>query len=161
MDWQSFRKSYKATHGRATQQDISNAYKQYKTEGVEKPPRRLSPRPSPVRGRSPIRHTASRLSLRDIEKQAKDKEFYIVVLYANWCGHCQAMKQQLGDKMQNRDKIVFIEESQLAPGTTDFFPHVLYFEKGIKQPDLTVNDVYSYMNIKPSTVPCTHLFCKV
>jgi len=144
MDWHAFRKSYMTTHGKSAQKAISDAYQKYKSELA---PRR-SPRASPIRGRSPMRHAASQISLRDLEKQASTKDFYIVVLYADWCGHCQAMKQKLGTKMHNSDKIVFLEEKQLEKGTTDFFPHVLYFEYGKRQGDLTVNDVYNYMHIK-------------
>jgi thiol-disulfide isomerase/thioredoxin len=95
-----------------------------------------------VRGRSPVR--SKKLTLKDVEKMAADKKFLIVVVYADWCGHCKDMKQKLGNKMKDTDKIVFVEQQKMD-GLSDYFPRVMYFENGERQNDLTVDNVYDYL----------------
>ena len=76
---------------------------------------------------------------------AKNKNFLIVVLYADFCGHCADMKEKLGSKMKNTDKIMFYSDEMIDPSLTNSFPRVLYYENGEKQNDLTVDDVYDYL----------------
>jgi len=97
------------------------------------------------RGRSPVR--SKKLTLKQIEKMASDKKFLIIVLYADWCGHCQEMKQKLGNKMKDTEKIIFVESNKMDDSLKDYFPHVMYYENGKRQKDLNVENVYEYLNI--------------
>lgn len=107
-----------------------------------------------IRGRSPVRKSkaiartnldsSKKLTLKDIERMAADKKFLIVVVYADWCGHCKDMKQKLGKKMKDTEKIIFVEQQKMD-GLSDYFPRVMYFENGERQQDLTVDNVYDYL----------------
>lgn len=88
---------------------------------------------------------AALLTMKDFDKMAKGKKFLIVVLYADWCGHCTAMRDKLGNKMKNTDTIVFYEDGTLDESVKDYFPHVLYYENGDRRKDLTVEDVVTYL----------------
>lgn len=85
-----------------------------------------------------------KLTLKDIDQLAKGKPYLIVVLYADWCGHCKNLVEKLGPKMKNTDKIMFYNEDKIDNVTT-YFPRILYYENGVKQEDLTVDDVYDYL----------------
>jgi hypothetical protein len=99
---------------------------------------------TPRRQSLPIK---GKMTLNDFNQMAQGKKFLIVVIYANRCSHCQDMKKRLGSKMKNTDKIVFYEEKQLDDSLKKFFPHVLYYQDGKKQSDLTVDDVYTYLHV--------------
>jgi len=88
----------------------------------------------------------SKLTLKDMNELAKGKKFLIVVVYADWCGHCQEMKKRLGSKMKDTDKIIFLEDQRVDDSLKDFFPHVYYYQDGARQNDLTVEDVYTYLH---------------
>lgn len=65
-----------------------------------------------------------------IENYTKDKPMVMVVIYANWCGHCRAMKQELGSKMVNSNDLIFLEDSQIADDLKDFYPHIHIYRYG-------------------------------
>jgi hypothetical protein len=98
------------------------------------------------RGRSPVRKN-KKLTMKDIENMAAKQKFLIVVLYADFCGHCMEMKEKLGNKMKNSEKLMFVEEHNMSDEIKDYFPHVLYFENGERQKDLNVDNVYDYLNV--------------
>jgi thiol-disulfide isomerase/thioredoxin len=98
------------------------------------------------RGRSPIRKN-KKLTMKDIETMAAKQKFLIVVLYADFCGHCVEMKEKLGKKMKNSEKLMFVEEHDMSDEIKDYFPHVLYYENGERQKDLNVDNVYDYLNV--------------
>lgn len=89
---------------------------------------------------------SSLLSMKDFDTMAKGKEFLIVVLYADWCGHCQNMKTKLGNKMKNTDTIKFYNEKTLSEDVKDYYPKVLYYENGDRRKDLTVDAVFDYLD---------------
>lgn len=130
MNWNEFRASYYKTHGSTSRQQLSQEYHVYKNK--------LSKQ---IKIRSPVK----KLTLKDINDMAKGKKFIIIVIYANWCGHCQEMKQRLGKKMKNTEKIVFIEENKLDNQLKEYYPRVLYYQDSKRQKDLTVDDVYTYL----------------
>ncbi|HSW76704.1 MAG TPA: protein disulfide isomerase family protein [Candidatus Saccharimonadales bacterium] len=161
MDWNTYRQYHRQQHGNVSRAKLSQDYQQYRQSQTRplspsrtiSPARTISP-PRTVRKlrSSPLKKQASPrvhhlMTLNDIEQMAKTKSFLIVVLYADWCGHCQAMKAKLGNKMRNYDKLIFVEEKAMDDKLKDHFPHILYYEDGKRQPDLTVNDVYNYLNL--------------
>lgn len=83
----------------------------------------------------------------DFLNECKDKPFLLVVIYADWCGHCQRMKQTLGDKFQQYDKLIFIEESNVDPALRDYYPHIRLYQNG-QTKDLTVQDLYQVLGVK-------------
>ena len=72
--------------------------------------------------------------------------FLIVVIYADFCGHCRDMKQRLGRKMKNTEKIMFISDNQLDNSLKEYYPRILYYQDGKRDSDLDVEDVYTYLN---------------
>ena len=81
-----------------------------------------------------------------IEEYVSDHPYHIVVIYADWCGHCQAMKQKLGDKFQQYNYLTFLEESDVDPELLDHFPHVHIYKKGVRT-DGKVEDVYKLLDL--------------
>ena len=176
MNWNEFRKSYSQKYGSTTRQQLSHEYALYKQKSPSRrlpslktiPSRQLSPvknqsrrLPSlkPLRQLSPVNQSrqlsnqsslspqrGSKLTLKDMNELAKGKKFLIVVVYADWCGHCQEMKKRLGSKMKDTDKIIFLEDKRVDDSLKDFFPHVYYYQDGARQNDLTVEDVYTYLH---------------
>ena len=91
---------------------------------------------------------SSKLTLKDIDVMAQNKPIFIAVLYSNNCIHCQDMMEKLGSKMKDTDNLKFIEEARLSGDTTDYFPHLLYYEQGKRKKDLNVADLYNYLGVK-------------
>lgn len=122
------------------------------------PKRMASPKKLPKRIASPkkdlkmspkrngYKPLSKKVTIKDIEGMAADKKFLIVVLYADWCGHCKDMKEKLGNKMKNTDKIVFYE-SENMDNLTDYYPRVMYFENGERQRDLNLDNVFDYFSL--------------
>lgn len=110
-------------------------------------PTRLSSNPSPTRlsRARPVKLDNQKLTQADLNQMAKGKNFLIIVIYADWCGHCQTMMKKLGPKMKDTEKIKFIEEKNQDVATS--FPTVMYYEEGKRQDDLNVNEVYKYLKI--------------
>lgn len=88
-----------------------------------------------------------KMTLKDIENMAEGKKFLIVVLYGDFCGHCRDMKDKLGNKMKNTDKLIFVEANNMDEELKDYFPHVMYYENGERQKDLTVDNIYDYLSV--------------
>lgn len=145
MNWNEFRANYYQTHGATSRQKLSQEYTNYKNKlsKQNKVIQKRSPVKSPRRVRSP---TKSKLTLKDIENMAKNKRFVIFVLYSNNCGHCRDMEKRLGKKMKNTEKIMFLSDDKLSDELKDFYPHVYYYQNGQRQKDLTVDDVYTYLD---------------
>ena len=171
MDWSQYRTSHLETYGPTTRQQLSKDYQLYKKNLKLKSP---SIRPSllnaSVKSRSPAKavkpivrspakvvqpivrspvktivNKSKKLTLKDIEQMAKNKKFLIIVLYADWCSHCSAMREKLGPKMKNTDKIMFYNDEMIDQSLTNSFPKIMYYENGERQNDLTVDDVYDYL----------------
>lgn len=100
----------------------------------------------PLRQTSPLK-SQKKMTLKDIENMAEGKKFFIVVLYGDFCGHCRDMKERLGDKMKNTEKLIFVEANNMAEELKDYFPHVMYYENGERQKDLNVDNIYDYLSI--------------
>ena len=47
--------------------------------------------------------------------------------------------------MKNTDKIMFYNETALDDSLKEYYPRILYYENGKRQPDLKVDDVYEYL----------------
>ena len=159
MNWSEFRTSYANKHGPTTMSKLSVEYEKYKKSSKASPKKIIKASPKkPIRA-SPKKvsaildpriksgRTIKKMSIHDIENLAKDKKFLIVVLYADWCGHCKELKQKLGSKMRNTDKIIFVEANDMDDNLKDYFPHILYYENGKKQSDLNVDNVYGYLSV--------------
>ena len=84
-------------------------------------------------------------TMKDFDQMANNKEFLIIVLYADWCGHCQQMKTKLGKKMKDTDKIKFYNEKTLDDSVKDRYPQVLYYENGDRRKDLPITAVFDYL----------------
>jgi thiol-disulfide isomerase/thioredoxin len=90
---------------------------------------------------------------RDVEEYAHDKPYLMVVVYADWCGHCKSMIDKLGNKFQQYDKLIFLEERQVNDDFKDYFPHVHIYQYG-QQTEGTVDDLYNLLGLPPkSTLP--------
>lgn len=153
MNWNTFRTEYVKKHGRTNRDTLSRAYQQSK-----KSPRRRSPPNSPRYTPSRYttrmyerqyanKNTTGKLTQKDFDNDAKNLPQLVVVLYADWCAHCQAMKERLGKKMKNTQTIKFIEANKLDDAVTDYFPRILYYQDGKKQKDLSVDDLYNHLGV--------------
>ena len=83
----------------------------------------------------------------DVEDYVRDDPYHVVVVYANWCGHCRQMIQKLGDKFQNYDILTFLEESQVDQDLLDYFPHVRVYQYG-QADEGSVKDVYDLLQVE-------------
>lgn len=90
--------------------------------------------------------TSQLVSKSYLDHLARNKPFLVVVIYANWCRHCQAMKRRLGNKMQNYSNLIFCEENSVTRDLRDYFPHVRIYESGVER-DGSLNDVYSLLHV--------------
>ncbi len=82
-----------------------------------------------------------------LEQYVKNDPYHIVVIYADWCGHCQDMKEKLGDKFQQYNHLTFLESENLADELLDHFPHVHIYENGVRR-DGRLRDVYNLIEGK-------------
>lgn len=85
------------------------------------------------------------LKMNDFDNMARNKEFFIIVLYADWCGHCRNMKSKLGNKMKNTASIQFYNENTLDESVKDHYPQVLYYEHGARRKDLSIDAVFDFL----------------
>ena len=76
-----------------------------------------------------------------VDKKARNMPYLMVVIYADWCGHCVQMKEKLGEYFQQYDILNFLEESEVDPELKDYFPHVHIYKNGKRQ-DGSLEDVY-------------------
>ena len=161
MDWSQYRTSHLETYGPTTRQQLSKDYQLYK-KNLKSSSIRPSLLNASVKSRSPAKavkpivrspakaivkapNKSKKITLKDIEEMAKNKKFLIIVLYADWCSHCSAMREKLGPKMKNTDKIMFYNDEMIDQSLTNSFPKIMYYENGERQNDLTVDDVYDYL----------------
>ena len=87
----------------------------------------------------------SLITKRNIEDYAKNTEYLMVVVYAKFCVHCQNMIKKLGDKFQQYDKLIFLEDQQVDDDYKDFYPHVHIYKYGIEY-DGKLDDLYNLFN---------------
>lgn len=87
----------------------------------------------------------------DLENYANDYPNCMFVIYANWCGHCQTMKEKLGKYFNlNYDIIMFLEESEISNDLKDYFPHIHVYENGVRR-DGSLDELYDWIdNFKQS-----------
>ena len=81
-----------------------------------------------------------------LSKKFKDQPYHMVVIYADWCGHCQHMKQFLGDKFKSREDLTFYSEDKVDRSFKDYFPHVYVFNYG-KARDTVVEELYDLLDV--------------
>lgn len=68
---------------------------------------------------------------RNWESFVQGKKSCLVVVYADWCGHCKDMKKKLGHKIAGNDRVLFIEEKNLPNNlNVSGFPTVIRFSNG-------------------------------
>lgn len=146
MNWNEFRSHYYQKNGSTSRQQLAEAYTSYKNNKSKRIVKSPVRSPRRIAATSPKRVKSSGITLNDINQMAKGKKFLIVVLYADWCGHCQMMKKRLGRKMKDGDKIVFISDDRLDSSLKEYYPKIIYFEDSKRQKDLTVDDVFLYLN---------------
>ena len=86
-----------------------------------------------------------------LEDYAAQYPYCMFVIYADWCGHCQNMKQKLGKYFDiNYDVILFLEEADVSKELKDYFPHIRVYENG-KERDGNVEELYQLIdNFKKS-----------
>ena len=77
----------------------------------------------------------------EIDEYVAGHQYHIVVIYADWCGHCKTMKERLGPKFQQYNILTFLESENLDPEILDYFPHVHIYENGVRR-DGSLRDVY-------------------
>lgn len=85
-----------------------------------------------------------KVTAQELDQFAKTKPFLMVVLYANWCGHCKEMIKRLGPKMRNYDELLFLEQRYVDENLAPYFPRVLIYHKGVPR-EGTVEDVYAVL----------------
>lgn len=85
------------------------------------------------------------ITLQDLDKLADNKPLFVVVLYANWCPHCQTMISRLGDKMKQYQQLRFFEESEISPQLREYYPRVIVYHYGVPQ-EGTLAYVYSLLH---------------
>ncbi|SRR5258708_8985518 len=164
MNYNQYRTYHYDTYGPSSRQVLSKNWITYKKTGVKSPIKNKGKSPvrtlikSPVKSKvkyapsfksdvknvKPVK-TGNLLTMKDIENMAKNKKFLIIVLYANFCSHCRDMKEKLGNKFKNTDKIKFYEEATLDDSLKEYYPHILYYEDGEQKEDLTADNLYSYL----------------
>lgn len=88
--------------------------------------------------------TAKKLTLTEIQNLAKDKKIFIVVLWAEWCGFCNELKQQISFK--DKDYIIFRESKTIDNNLTNYYPRILYYKNGKKQEDLDSDELLDFLN---------------
>lgn len=88
--------------------------------------------------------TAKKLTLTEIQNLAKDKKIFIVVLWAEWCGFCNELKQQISFK--DKDYIIFRESKNIDNNLTNYYPRILYYKNGKKQEDLDSDELLDFLN---------------
>src|SRR5688572_3647298 len=121
MDWSQYRSSHLKTYGPTSRSQLSKDYQNYKRSLNSKTsPKKLIT--SKIKNKITSPKSKNKLTLFNIEKMAKNKKFLIVVLYADWCGHCRDMKEKLGSKMKNTDKIMFYNENTIDDSLKEYFP---------------------------------------
>jgi thiol-disulfide isomerase/thioredoxin len=86
------------------------------------------------------------ITKRDLDSYAKSVPFLVVVVYANWCPHCREMKRRLGTKMQNHEKLIFLEDNDIADDLKDHYPHVRIYENGTER-DSDLDYIYKLLQV--------------
>ena len=170
MEWSQYRTSHLNTYGPTSRAQLSKDYAKYKKslkspKKIASPKRQVSPKKVAILKKQSIQSVKTsakdarlavqkqvaspkrkgKLTLKEIENMAKNKKFLIVVLYADFCGHCADMKEKLGSKMKNTDKIMFYSDDMIDDSLKEYYPRIFYYENGERQNDLTVDDVYDYI----------------
>lgn len=85
-----------------------------------------------------------KVTKKQLEDFVANEPYHMVVMYADWCGHCKDMKKRLGDKFRPYDIITFLEASDVEDELLDHFPHVHIYEHG-KHRDGSMRDVYKLL----------------
>jgi thiol-disulfide isomerase/thioredoxin len=92
------------------------------------------------------------ITMEQIRKNAGNKPFYMVVIYADWCRHCQDMIAEI-NKLSNNQKaldiqrLVFYEQNDVVPELQEYFPKIIIFRYG-RQFDGTKEDLYNFIQGK-------------
>jgi thiol-disulfide isomerase/thioredoxin len=155
MNWGEYRSNHYATYGSTSRAQLSQDYAAYKKSLKQKSPSKRNNNKVIVSPKKNIKQTSPRriiskqnnkYTLKNIEDMAKNKKFLIVVIYADFCGHCRDMKERLGKKMKNTDKIIFISDDKLDNSLKEYYPRILHFQNGDRVEDLIIDDVYTYLN---------------
>lgn len=67
-----------------------------------------------------------------ISEKKQDEPYFMVVVYADWCGHCQNLKRELGKYFRDYDVIAFLKDDQVKSTETfaNYFPFITVFNYG-------------------------------
>ncbi len=87
-----------------------------------------------------------KVTTNELSQYAKNKPFLMVVIYANWCGHCKEMIKTLGPKMRNYDDLLFFEQKYVDDQLGIYFPRVLIYSNGVSR-EGTVEDLYDLLEV--------------
>lgn len=90
-------------------------------------------------------HHGHKISSRDLLTEAQKYKFFIFVVYADWCGHCQDMKLRLKDKFSRPPpNVKFLEASSVDQSLLDYFPHCRIIRNGVMS-DHPLEELYAYL----------------
>lgn len=76
-----------------------------------------------------------------LENYVADKPDIMVVIYADWCGHCRRMKEKLGNKFRDYDDLIFLEDKSVADDLKDFYPHIRIYKYG-QESTVTTDELF-------------------
>lgn len=96
---------------------------------------------------------AKKLEAANKRKEAADKKLeaeqlrtLYIVIYANWCHHCQDMIKRLGNLMKDYKQLRFLEEQQVDGKLREFYPRVIVYRDGEETEEGTIGQVYALLN---------------
>lgn len=81
-----------------------------------------------------------------LDAYVSDKPYHMVVMYADWCGHCKSMIKDLGSKFKQYDTLTFLESANVEDDLLDYFPHIHIYENN-KRRDGSMKDLYNLLQI--------------
>ncbi len=88
----------------------------------------------------------SSITKSELLQYASTKPYLMVVVYADWCGHCKRMKDRLGSKMQDYQNLLFLESKQVDRSLVSKYPTVFIFENG-QMREGSVDDLYHLLRV--------------
>jgi thiol-disulfide isomerase/thioredoxin len=62
----------------------------------------------------------------DAEGMTRD---YVLIITADWCGHCKTLKQQI-PRVTEFNNVIMVDDRQIQPGTVQGFPMIFRYRNG-------------------------------
>ena len=89
----------------------------------------------------------TKVTKEQLDQYVAGHPYHVVVMYADWCGHCKDMQKKLGDKFQQYNYLTFLESENVSDELLDYFPHVHIYENGVRR-DGKLHDVYKMLKVE-------------